>query len=139
MRNDDPMYVRHLERALEAAELEIKGLEAEARERDKVLMEMQEQLAPTRMGEPVIWKKELGEWKTSTTHEFMRGSHEHREMTLVEELRHKACYVGNPSDVLLRAANRIEELESDDDYKKWMLTQVVTTDELLAEIKRRLK
>ena len=73
MTNDDPMYVRHLERALEAAEIEIKGLEAEARERDKVLMEMQEQLAPPRMGEPVIWKKEFGEWKTSTSHEFIRG------------------------------------------------------------------
>ena len=54
MTNDDPMYVRHLEKALEAAELEIKGLEAEARERDETLAEMQEQLAPTRMGEPMI-------------------------------------------------------------------------------------
>lgn len=45
MRNDDPMYLRHLEQALEAAELEIKGLENELRERDKMLAEMQEQIA----------------------------------------------------------------------------------------------
>ena len=51
MRNDDPMYVKHLESALEAAELEIKGLEHEGRERDKILVEIQEQFAPTRMGE----------------------------------------------------------------------------------------
>ena len=54
MTNDDPMYLRHLEQALEAAELEIKGLEGELREHDKILAEMQEQLAPTRMGEPTI-------------------------------------------------------------------------------------
>ena len=54
MTNDDPMYLRHLEQALEAAELEIKGLEGELREHDKILAEMQEQLAPTRMGEPMI-------------------------------------------------------------------------------------
>ncbi len=54
MTNDDPMYLRHLEKALEAAELEIKGLEGELREQDKILAEMQEQLAPTRMGEPMI-------------------------------------------------------------------------------------
>jgi len=35
-----------------------------------------------------------------------------KEMTLVEELRHKACYVGNPSEVLCRAADRITELEA---------------------------
>ena len=57
MTNDDPMYLRHLEQALEAAELEIKGLEGELREQDKILAEMQDQLAPTRMGEPYI--KEL--------------------------------------------------------------------------------
>ena len=54
MTNDDSMYLRHLEQALEAAELEIKGLEGELREQDKILAEMQEQLAPTRMGEPMI-------------------------------------------------------------------------------------
>jgi len=54
MRNDDPMYVKHLEYALEAAELEIKGLEGELREQDKILSQMQEQLAPTKMREPYI-------------------------------------------------------------------------------------
>ena len=54
MTNDDTMYLRHLEKALEAAELEIKGLEGEMREQDKILAEMQAQLAPTRMGEPMI-------------------------------------------------------------------------------------
>jgi hypothetical protein len=54
MTNDDPDYVRHLERALEAAELEIKGLENELREQDEALRQMQEQLAPVRMGEPYI-------------------------------------------------------------------------------------
>jgi hypothetical protein len=55
-RNDDPEYVRSLERALEAAELEIKGLEGELREQDKVLQQLHEQLAPTHMGEPLIQK-----------------------------------------------------------------------------------
>lgn len=54
MRNDDPGYVRSLERAIEAAELETKGLEDELREKDKTLIEMQEQIAPTHMGEPMI-------------------------------------------------------------------------------------
>lgn len=54
MTNDDTMYLQNLEKALEAAELEIKVLEDELRERDKILAEMQEQLAPTRMGEPMI-------------------------------------------------------------------------------------
>ena len=57
MTNDDPMYLRHLEKALEAAELEIKGLEGELREQDKILAEMQEQLAPTRMGEPTFGER----------------------------------------------------------------------------------
>ncbi len=60
MRNDDPDYVRSLERALEAAELEIKGLEGELREQDKILQQLQEQLQeqlnPTHMGEPLIQK-----------------------------------------------------------------------------------
>lgn len=42
MKNNDSDYVRHLEAALKAAELEIKGLECEARERDKLLAEIQE-------------------------------------------------------------------------------------------------
>lgn len=54
MRNDDPMYVKHLERALEAAELEIKGLEGELREQYKVIQQLHEQLNPTHMGEPLI-------------------------------------------------------------------------------------
>ncbi len=55
MTNDDPMYVRHLEKALEGAEKEIKGLEDELREKDRLLCEMQEQLMPpTYMGEPFI-------------------------------------------------------------------------------------
>lgn len=56
MRNDDPMYVRHLEDALAAAELEIKGLEGELREQEKILQQMLEQLNPTHMGEPLIQK-----------------------------------------------------------------------------------
>jgi hypothetical protein len=59
-RNDDPEYVRSLERALEAAELEIKGLEGELREKDKILAEMQEQLSPTHMGEPLITRPKVG-------------------------------------------------------------------------------
>lgn len=54
MRNDDSNYVQQLERALEAAELEIKGLENELREQDEALRVMQEQIAPTHMGEPVL-------------------------------------------------------------------------------------
>lgn len=59
MRNDDPMYVRHLEQALEAAELEIKGLENEARERDALLAQMQEQLNPMHMGEPACLHQKI--------------------------------------------------------------------------------
>lgn len=61
MTNDDPMYVRHLEQALEAAELEIKGLENEARERENLLTQMQEQLNPTHMGEPASCRKQIEE------------------------------------------------------------------------------
>ena len=39
MTNDDPMYVRHLEKALETAELEIKGLEEELHEKYRQLCE----------------------------------------------------------------------------------------------------
>lgn len=60
MRNDDPMYVRHLESALEAAELEIKGLEGELREQDKVLQQLHDQLSPTHMGEPLITRPKVG-------------------------------------------------------------------------------
>jgi len=59
MRNDDPMYVKHLESALEAAELEIKGLEGELREQDKVLQQLQEQLSPTHMGEPACLHQKI--------------------------------------------------------------------------------
>ena len=61
MRNDDPMYVRHLESALEAAEIEIKGLEGELREQDKILQQLHEQLNPTHMGEPLIVGADLEE------------------------------------------------------------------------------
>lgn len=61
MTNDDPMYVRHLEQALEAAELEIKGLENEARKRENLLAQMQEQLNPTNMGEPASCRKQIEE------------------------------------------------------------------------------
>ena len=66
MRNDDPMYVRQLEQALEAAELEIKGLENQIREQDKLFAEMQEQLAPTHMGEPVIRNDDAARWRWIT-------------------------------------------------------------------------
>ena len=58
-RNDDPEYVRSLERALEAAELEIKGLEGELREQDKVLQQLQEQLNPMHMGEPACLHQKI--------------------------------------------------------------------------------
>jgi chaperonin cofactor prefoldin len=56
MRNDDPMYVRQLEQAVEAAELEIKGLLKQIREQDKLMAEMHKQLAPKFMGEPLVQK-----------------------------------------------------------------------------------
>jgi len=54
MTNDDPMYVKHLERALAAAELEIKGLEDDLHEQGLMLIEIQQQLNPTHMGEPLV-------------------------------------------------------------------------------------
>ncbi len=59
MRNDDPMYVKHLESALEAAELEIKGLEGELREQDKILQQLHEQLNPMHMGEPACLHQKI--------------------------------------------------------------------------------
>jgi len=58
-RNDDPEYVRHLESALEAAELEIKGLEGELREQDKILQQLQEQLNQMHMGEPACLHQKI--------------------------------------------------------------------------------
>lgn len=74
MRNDDPMYVRHLESALEAAELEIKGLEGELREQDKILQQLQEQLAPTHMGEPLIARPKVGTGRTANLCQQIRSA-----------------------------------------------------------------
>ena len=58
-----------------------------------------------------------------------------KETTLVEELRHKACYVGNPSDVLCRAADRIELLEL---AAESMHLSRRTQEELINEVRRRM-
>ena len=55
MTNNDPEYVAQLERALEAAELENKGLEEQIRKQDETIADIADQLAPTRMGEPMIY------------------------------------------------------------------------------------
>ena len=65
MTNDDPMYVRHLEKALEAAELEIKGLEEELHEQGVMPIELQQQLSPTHMGEPLI-DEDAARWRWIT-------------------------------------------------------------------------
>jgi hypothetical protein len=44
------MYVRHLESAIEAADLEIKGLEGKLREQDKLIQQLHDQLSPPHMG-----------------------------------------------------------------------------------------
>ena len=56
MTNDDPLYVRQLESALEGAEKEIKGLEDELRKSQEIAYEMHKEMVPTHMGEPVIPK-----------------------------------------------------------------------------------
>ena len=56
MTNDDPMYVKHLERGLDAAEEEIKALENEIAEQRSQIVDLLEQLNPTHMGEIVIHK-----------------------------------------------------------------------------------
>jgi len=65
MTNDDPMYVRQLEAALESAELEIKGLEGELREQDKTLHQLHEQMNPTHMGEPLS-DEDAARWRWIT-------------------------------------------------------------------------
>lgn len=55
MRNDDPEYTAQLERALETAELEIKWLEEQIRKQDETIADIADQLAPIRMGEPMIY------------------------------------------------------------------------------------
>lgn len=56
MTNDDPMYVRQLESARDAAEIEIKALEDELKRCHEIIAEQQEALNPTHMGEPLIQK-----------------------------------------------------------------------------------
>ncbi len=55
-----------------------------------------------------------------------------KEMTLVEELRYYADKDIIPKEITARAADRIEELEK-------VLNTPLTTNELLDEIKRRMK
>jgi predicted nucleic acid-binding Zn-ribbon protein len=52
MRNDDPEYVRSLERALQAAEREIAELERELTRMDKTIEELRALTLTTYMGEP---------------------------------------------------------------------------------------
>lgn len=54
MRNDDPEYVRDLERSNRAMEQEIKDLELEIDHKNRIIADMAEQLCPTFMGEPLI-------------------------------------------------------------------------------------
>ena len=54
MRNDDPEYVRDLERSNCSMEQEIKDLELEIDHKNRLLADMAEQLCPTYMGEPLI-------------------------------------------------------------------------------------
>ena len=54
MRNDDPEYVRDLERSNRSMEQEIKDLELEIDHKNRIIADMAEQLCPTCMGEPVI-------------------------------------------------------------------------------------
>lgn len=74
MRNDDRMYVMHLESALEAAELEIKGLENELREQDKVIQQLHDQLSPTRMGEPLIPRPKVAAHDTESLRQQIRNA-----------------------------------------------------------------
>jgi hypothetical protein len=57
-----------------------------------------------------------------------------KELSLVERLRHLSCRLGSPADILTEAADRIEELESH--ARNW--APMLTTEELLDEIKRRM-
>ena len=66
-----------------------------------------------------------------------------KEMSLVEELRLADKQGHRAEDLIRRAANRIEHLEAREKYLDSALIQAkriehCTTDELLAEIKRRM-
>jgi len=56
MTNDDPEYLRDLERARDSMECEIRSLEYEISQRDGIIAELQKANNPTHMGEPVITK-----------------------------------------------------------------------------------
>jgi hypothetical protein len=59
MTNDDPEYVRDLERARDSMEIEIRCIEAENAELRATIYSYQEAQNPTFMGEPLISKQEI--------------------------------------------------------------------------------
>ena len=92
-------------------------------------------LEAAKRGEKIeVWK---GAWETMIDNRFNIPLWNYRiapkpQMTLVDELR--MSFSITPLDSLInRAADRIEELESH--AKNW--APMLTTDELLAELKRR--
>ena len=54
MSNDDPEYVRDLERSVRSMEIEIRVLEQEVSEKNRIIADLQNALNPTYMGEPLI-------------------------------------------------------------------------------------
>jgi hypothetical protein len=102
--------------------------------------EMIEVLRAAKRGEDIQWLTPDDLWVPWRTQQFNFVAYQYRiapkpQMTLVEELR---SYCNNPDRPLMmalfnRAADRIEELE-----KAFQITvKDFTTDELLAELKRR--
>ena len=81
MTNDDPMYVKHLERGLDAAEEEIKSLENEIAEQRSQIGDLLEQLNPTHMGEPMITRPKVGAGDAALEVHgtvFFKGNHQYR-------------------------------------------------------------
>ncbi len=100
------------------------------------LDEMIEVLTAAKNGEAIEYEPKSGIWMTTNPPEWDFSSFNYRiapkkEVTLVEELREGHDVSG--TRLHKRAADRIEELENIDPMMG------VATDELLAEIKRRVE
>ena len=88
MTNDDPMHVRQLEAARDAAEIEIKALEDELRRCHEIIAEQQNALNPTHMGEPLIARPKVGAGGTANLCQQVRGAQiEAGENAVIASLR----------------------------------------------------
>jgi len=108
------------------------------------ISEMIEVLQAYEMGEKIEYRNDDRNWEIATHPSWSfkdfdyRIAQKKKELSLVDELREVAKEAGTLNlpveQVVLRAADRIEELESCEPAV-WL--KDITTDELLSEIKRR--